>query len=198
MARCVPKPESIALTNGPKPQTRVSTDIGGTFTDVVLAFNDRLVTSKMLTTTDAPELAVIDGVRSVLADTGLGFADIDVFLHGTTLATNAIIERKGAHTALITTEGFRDILEIADESRYDQYDVFITKPEPLVPRALRFTVPERMDVNGDIALALDEAAVSAVAHALNRAKVEAVAVVFLHSYVNPSHEQRVGAIVREI
>ena len=108
-----------------------------------------------------------------------------MFVHGTTLATNAIIERKGARTALIATEGFRDVLEIADESRYDQYDLFIEKPQPLVPRALRFTVPERMDVQGKVRLALDEGAVRALAADARSQGIESVAVAFMHAYVNP-------------
>ncbi|MCW5747380.1 MAG: hydantoinase/oxoprolinase family protein, partial [Alphaproteobacteria bacterium] len=124
---------------------RLAVDIGGTFTDVVLEIGDplaggRRLTRKVLTTPRAPEAAVMDGTRAILRDAGRRFADIDVFMHGTTLATNAIIERKGARTALIATDGFRDTLEIAYESRYDQYDVFIEKPTQLVPRALRFTV----------------------------------------------------------
>ena len=179
-------------------QVRVSTDIGGTFTDVVLQHDNRLLTRKVLTTPQAPELAVIDGVCSVLAEAHLAFSDINVFLHGTTLATNAIIERKGAHTALITTEGFRDVLEIADESRYDQYDVFIEKPIPLVPRSLRFTVPQRVDVEGHALRELDEIAVATVAKSLAQAGVEAVAIIFLHSYVNPEHEIRAGTIVQRL
>ncbi|MGB7182165.1 MAG: hydantoinase/oxoprolinase family protein, partial [Burkholderiaceae bacterium] len=177
---------------------RVASDIGGTFTDVVLQIGRQLITTKVLTTPQAPEEAVIAGVCQVLEEAALRFSDIDVFLHGTTLATNAVIERKGALTALITTEGFRDVLEIADESRYDQYDVFITKPEPLVPRTLRFTVPERVDVEGNELLVLDESAVAAVAQSLNDAGVQAVAIVFLHSYVNPAHEIRAAEIVRRL
>lgn len=175
----------------------VATDIGGTFTDIVLKTDDGLTTTKVLTTPHAPDQAVIDGTRQVLSQRGLAFKDINVFLHGTTLATNAIIERKGARTALLTTDGFRDVLEIADESRYDQYDVFINKPEPIVPRTLRFTVPERVDVLGNELVALDEDDVRRVAAALRSAKVEAVAIVFLHSYVNPAHEIRAGEILRE-
>ena len=179
--------------NGP---VRIATDIGGTFTDVVLQVGAQLNTTKVLTTPQAPEQAVISGVQQVLGEAELKFSEIDVFLHGTTLATNAIIERKGARTALITTDGFRDVLEIADESRYDQYDVFITKPEPLVPRTLRYTVPERVDVEGNVLHELDESAVAEVAAALNEGGVQAVAIVFLHSYVNPAHEIRAGEIVR--
>jgi N-methylhydantoinase A len=177
---------------------RLAADIGGTFTDIVIEVGERLLTMKVLTTPRAPEKAVVEGTRAVLADAGLAFADIGVFLHGTTLATNAIIERKGARTALIATEGFRDVVEIADESRYDQYDVFLEKPAPLVPRALRFTVPERMDVEGVVRLALDETAVRAVADDLKRRDIHAVAIAFIHAYANPAHEERAAAIVREI
>lgn len=175
----------------------VATDIGGTFTDIVLKTSDGLTTTKVLTTPHAPDKAVIEGTRQVLADRALAFSEINVFLHGTTLATNAIIERKGARTALLTTDGFRDVLEIADESRYDQYDIFINKPDPIVPRTLRFTVPERVDVLGNTLVALDENEVRRVAAALRSADVEAVAIVFLHSYVNPTHEVRAGDILRD-
>ena len=122
--------------------------------------------------------------------------DVAVFVHGTTLATNAVIERRGARTALLATEGFRDILDIANESRYDQYDLTIEKPKPLVPRALRFTVPERMDVHGKVRLALDEGAVRALAGQLEAAGIESVAVAFMHSYVNPAHERRTREILK--
>ncbi len=138
---------------------RIAVDIGGTFTDVVLEEDGKRLTRKLLTTPQRPAEGQLDGVRLILADAGRGFGDVTVFVHGTTLATNAVIERRGARTALLATEGFRDILDIANESRYDQYDVFIEKPKPLVPRALRFTVPERMDVHGQVRLALDEKAV---------------------------------------
>ena len=179
-------------------RVRLAADIGGTFTDIVVEAGSRLRTAKVLTTPRAPEIAVVEGTRAVLAEAGLTFADIDVFLHGTTLATNAIIERKGARTALIATEGFRDVVEIADESRYDQYDVFLDKPPPLVPRALRFTVPERMDVEGAVRLPLDEAAVRLVAEDLKRREIQAVAIAFIHAYANPVHEERAAAIVREV
>nr|WP_178130388.1 hydantoinase/oxoprolinase family protein [Reyranella sp. CPCC 100927] len=181
---------------------RLAVDIGGTFTDVVLEIGDplrggRRLTRKVLTTPRAPEEAVMEGTRAILADAGRAFADIDVFVHGTTLATNAIIERKGARTALIATEGFRDTLEIAYESRYDQYDVFIEKPKQLVPRALRFTVPERMDVQGNVRLPLDEAAVRALVPILQQQDVGAVAVAFLHAYANSAHERRTREILFE-
>jgi N-methylhydantoinase A len=107
---------------------RLAVDVGGTFTDVVLESGAKRHSTKALTTPDAPERAILEGTRLVLGEAGLGFSDIGIVIHGTTLATNAIIERKGAKTALIATEGFRDVIEIADESRFDQYDLFIDKP----------------------------------------------------------------------
>ena len=123
-------------------KARLAVDIGGTFTDVVVDGMGRMETCKVLTTSQAPEKAVLTGIETVLALSGLKPADIGILIHGTTLATNAIIERKGAVTALITTEGFRDILDIAYETRFDQYDVFIDKTEPLIPRYLRLPAPE--------------------------------------------------------
>lgn len=176
-------------------QSRLAVDVGGTFTDVVLESGSRRYSIKVLTTPEAPERAILEGTRAVLTDAGLGFSDLVVVIHGTTLATNAIIERKGARTALIATEGFRDVIEVADESRYDQYDLTIEKPKVLVPRRLRFTVPERVDVNGQIRLALDEGAVEKVAKEIAREKIEAVAVALIHGYANPAHERRIGEIV---
>ena len=180
------------------PAARLAVDIGGTFTDIVLLDGERRFVSKVLTTPRAPELAVIDGTRSALGSAGLAFADIGLFVHGTTLATNAIIERKGARTALIATDGFRDVIEIADESRFDQYDINIVKTPPLVPRELRFTVPERLDVHGAVRLALDEQAVRQVAKRIADTGIEAIAVALIHAYANPAHEQRVGAILAEL
>ncbi len=180
------------------PSARLSVDVGGTFTDVVLDLGATRHATKVLTTPDAPEQAILEGTRSVLAEAAIGFSDLAVVVHGTTLATNAIIERKGAKTALIATDGFRDVIEIADESRYDQYDLEIEKPAVLVPRRLRFTVPERVDVEGRVRLALDEAAVAKVAHLIVKEKCRAVAIALIHAYANPAHEQRVATIVAEI
>src|SRR5262245_47525714 len=175
---------------------RMAVDIGGTFTDIVLDRGSERLTRKVLTTVHRPEAGVLEGARLVLGDARLHFSDIDVFVHGTTLATNAIIERRGARTALIATRGFRDVLDIATESRYDQYDLSIEKPRPLVPRALRFTVPERIDVHGRVRLALDEAAVTACIASLRSARIESVAICFMHAYANPAHEQRVADILK--
>ncbi|MBR0684337.1 hydantoinase/oxoprolinase family protein [Bradyrhizobium manausense] len=176
---------------------RLAVDIGGTFTDVVLDVGNRRRTRKILTTPARPEEAVLDGMRLILRDADLRICDIDVFVHGTTLATNAIIERRGARTALIATEGFRDILDIGTESRYDQYDLSIEKPRSLVGRARRFTVPERVDVQGNIRLPLDEGAVRDLAPVLRQSGIESVAVAFLHSYANSDHERRTAAVLRE-
>ncbi|HYZ61740.1 MAG TPA: hydantoinase/oxoprolinase family protein [Acetobacteraceae bacterium] len=176
---------------------RLAVDIGGTFTDLALEHEGRRVTVKVLTTPAEPERGVLDGVRAILRDAGLAPADIGLMVHGTTLATNAIIERKGARTALITTEGFRDVLAMGNESRYDQYDLNITLPEPLVPRYLRLPVPERLDNEGQVLLALDEHAVMDLVPVLKREGVQSVAVGFLHSFVNPVHERRVRALLEQ-
>jgi N-methylhydantoinase A len=177
---------------------RLAVDIGGTFTDLALEHAGRRTTIKVLTTQAAPEQGVLDGVRSVLAAARVTAAEIGIVIHGTTLATNAIIERKGARTALITTRGFRDVIAMGNESRYDQYDLNITLPEPLVPRHLRLGVPERLDNEGNVLLPLDEAAVRALLPALRDADVQSIAVGFLHAFVNPRHEQRVCEIVAEV
>src|SRR4051794_7608815 len=179
-----------------RPDVRMAVDIGGTFTDIVLDRGSERITRKVLTT-PRPEEGVLSGARLVLGDAGLHFSDIDVFVHGTTLATNAIIERRGARTALLATEGFRDVLDIGTESRYDQYDLTIEKPVPLVARALRITVPERVDVRGKVRLPLDEAALRAQLDFLREQRIESVAISFMHSYANPDHERRAGAILRD-
>ena len=174
---------------------RIGVDVGGTFTDVVLEHDGVLTTAKVLTTPNAPDDAVLAGVDDVLARTGVDPEVVGLLIHGTTLATNAIIERKGALTALVTTEGFRDVLDIGYESRYDQYDIMIEKPTPLVPRERRLVVPERVDIHGRVLKPLDEAAVGTVAGELARLGVESVGIGFLHSYANPAHERRAREII---
>jgi N-methylhydantoinase A len=173
--------------------TRLAVDIGGTFTDLVLALPDRTFSLKLLTTHGAPDQAVIDGARSILAEAGVAASSLDLVIHGTTLATNALIERKGAKTALITTQGFRDSLEIAYEHRFEQYDLYMERPEPLVSRDLRLEVPERLAADGAVLLELDEAALDALVPVLQARGIEALAISFLHSYVNPAHEERARA-----
>lgn len=174
---------------------RLAVDIGGTFTDVVVEMDGHQTSTKVLTTATAPEKGVMKGVFMVLEMAGLDPADVGLLIHGTTLATNALIERKGVTTALIATQGHRDTLEFAFEDRFSEYDVHIEKPDPLVPRDLRFTVPERIIASGRILKPLDEATVVALVPELQRRDVESVAVGFLHSYANPAHEKRVGEIL---
>ena len=144
------------------PSARLAVDIGGTFTDLALEHDGARITTKVLTTPAQPEQGVLHGVAAILRSAGLVPVDIAILIHGTTLATNAVIERKGARTALVTTAGFRDVLALGNESRYDQYDLNIVLPDPLVPRHLRLIVPERLDNTGKILLPLDEAAVHAL------------------------------------
>jgi N-methylhydantoinase A len=183
-------------------RSRLAVDIGGTFTDLVLEIPNengslRAHAIKLLTTPEAPERAVLDGVRTVLAEAKVPASDVGLVVHGTTLATNALIERKGARTALITTEGFRDSLEIAWEHRFEQYDIYMERPEPLVARDLRFGVPERVAADGAVLKPLDETALRATAAELRRLEIEAVAVCFLHSFSNETHERRAAAILAE-
>ena len=175
---------------------RLAVDIGGTFTDIVLDARGRRWTGKVLTTPRAPEEAVIGAVNEILGEAGLEASALDLFILGTTLATNALIERKGAKTALVTTDGFRDLVEIGWEHRFAQYDIFLDKPEPLVPRYLRLPVPERIDAKGRVLLPLDEAALEALVPTLQREAIESVAVAFLQSFVNPLHERRAREILK--
>ncbi len=176
---------------------RLAADIGGTFTDIALECDDgSLVTCKVPTTPQAPEQGVMHGVRLALDGAGIEPGAIAGIIHGTTLATNALIERKGAVTALICTDGFRDTLRLAYENRFDQYDVFLEKPEPLVPRHLTYPVAERMDVRGQVLIPLDESGVPSIVTALHEEGVEAVAIGLLHAYANPAHEQRLRELLQ--
>jgi N-methylhydantoinase A len=178
-------------------EARLGVDIGGTFTDVALELRGQRFSAKILTTPRAPERGVLAAIRAVLREAALRPADLALIIHGTTLATNAIIERKGAKTALVTTEGFRDTIEIRHENRFEQYDVNIDLPPPLVPRRLRCVVPERIDARGRVVVPLDEAAVVRLAQRLEADGVDSIAVGFLHSYVNPQHEQRTRDLLLE-
>jgi len=181
------------------PTIRLGVDIGGTFTDVALEIGERRFTGKILTTPHAPEDGVLAALRSVTAEAGVEPGEVGVIIHGTTLATNALIERKGARTALLTTEGFRDVVEIRHENRFEQYDVNIDLPPPLVPRRLRLPVRERIDAQGEVLVPLDESSVAHAIETLAAQQVEAVAVGLLHSFTNPEHERRVGdAIARRL
>jgi len=177
------------------PAIRLGVDIGGTFTDVALEVGDRRYTAKGLTTSRAPEQGVLAMLRAVIAEAVIAPGDVRLIIHGTTLATNALIERKGAKTALLTTEGFRDVVEIRHENRFEQYDINIDLPPPLVPRRLRLPVRERIDAQGGVLVPLDADSVARAIDTLEGQAVEAVAVGFLHSFTNPDHERRVGAAI---
>ena len=173
----------------------LAVDIGGTFTDVVLQLDQRLHATKVLTTRDDPSDAVIAGIQQLFTETGASSEHISLVLHGTTLATNAIIERRGAKTALLTTAGHRDILEMAFENRFEQYDVNIERPTPLVPRKLRIPITERVLASGDVLVPLDESSVEQAIDLLLSEGVESVAIGFLHAYRNGDHEARVAELV---
>ena len=176
---------------------RVGVDIGGTFTDLVLldSRSGRLFNEKVLTTPQDPSIGVLEGLENILGRNGAEPGQVRHVIHGTTLVANAIIERRGARVALVTTDGFKDILEIGTEWRYDTYDLFMEVPEPLVPRHRRFEVPERIGPAGNVLQALDEDAVAATAREIASAGVDAVAVSLLHGFRNPAHERRVRDII---
>jgi N-methylhydantoinase A len=176
---------------------RLSVDIGGTFTDVVLAHGGALTTTKVLTTYTDPAAGVMQGIDNVLARSQVEVNAIELVLHGTTLATNALIERSGAPTALLTSSGHRDVLEMAFENRFEQYDVNIDRPQPIVPRHWRIGIPERVAADGDVLIDLDESAVEQSVAELVQQGVQALALGFLHSYANPTHEQRAAEIIAQ-
>src|SRR5579872_4521738 len=179
---------------------RAGVDIGGTFTDLIL-IDDRtgqLTVGKVLTTPADPAQAVADVLEDALQRASTPPTSVHYVIHGTTLVTNAVIERKGARTALLTTRGYRDAYEIAREHRYDLYDLFLEMPTPLVPRYLRLEVDERVYADGTIAHAPDPTAVARLVAELRDKDIEAIAVCLIHSYANPAHERLVGDVIREI
>jgi N-methylhydantoinase A len=178
---------------------RFGIDIGGTFTDLVLVDegSGAVHVGKVLTTPKDPAHAVEDGAHGLLADAGRRASEVVAVVHGTTLATNALIERKGARTGLLTTRGFRDALEIAREGRYDMYDLFIDPPAPLVPRHLRREIDERLGPDGAVLRPLDETGARAAITALVADGVEAIAVCLLHAYQDGAHERRLAALIKD-
>src|SRR5258706_15151832 len=176
-------------------RTRVAADIGGTFTDVA-GFDEktgRLLWGKALSTPARLADAIEHGVEKA----GASFSDAATFLHGSTIAINPMLERGGGKTALLTTEGFRDVYEIGRINRPDAYNLYFRKHVPLVERALRLEVRERITAEGEVHIPLDEASVHAACDRLEAEGVDAVAIMLLHCYVNPPHEARVKAIVRQ-
>jgi 5-oxoprolinase (ATP-hydrolysing) len=184
------------VSTRPRPY-RIGLDIGGTFTDLVLVHDPtgRLAWHKVLTTSRAPADGALAGLRELCARAGIGLGEVETLVHATTLVTNALIEGRGARTALLATDGFRDTLEIGKEQRYDIYDLFLRYPEPLVPRRWRVDVPERITRDGEVRRPLDLDAVRGLVAALAAQDVEAVAVCLLHAYVNPVHERQIKALL---
>src|SRR5215467_393975 len=176
---------ALAIHNG----ARLSADIGGTFTDIVLDRGAARWSRKLLTTHEAPAHALLRGISEVLDEAELHASDVTQFVHGTTLATNALIERRGSRTALLTTRGFRDVLEIGYEGRYDPMDLRLEKRPPLVPRELRFTVAERLSARGEVLIPLQERELESVIDALRAHGIESLAIGFLHAYADPRHER---------
>ncbi len=176
-------------------QIRLGADIGGTFTDIALELRGRMHSTKVLTSYAAPEQAILDGMDLVLAEAGLCYGELDILIHGTTLATNALIERRGAKVAFVTTEGFRDVIEMRTESRFEQYDLNLVLPTPLVPREDRFPVGGRIGAQGQELAPLDEAALQGLADRIAEGGYGSVAIGFIHAYMNPAHERRARDII---
>ena len=187
--------QGMAVTQ--KTSIRLGVDIGGTFTDVVLELGEQQFSTKVLTTYTAPEDAIVDGMQQVCQRAGIAPSAIGRIIHGTTLATNALIERRGAKTALITTRGFRDVIEMRTESRFEQYDLNLQLPEPLLPRQQRYTLEERIAANGEVLIPIQRAEIEALVDRLKIAGYQSIAVGLLHSYINDSHEQLVREVLAE-
>jgi len=179
-----------------KPSIRLGADIGGTFTDIALDVRGTLHSTKVLTNYSAPEQAILDGIALVCQQANISPSDIQQIIHGTTLATNALIERRGARTAFVTTAGFRDVIEMRTENRFAQYDLTIQLPAPLIPREDRFTVTGRISAQGNELQPLDIAAVQALAQHIQEQNFGAVAIGFIHAYANPAHERRARDILQ--
>lgn len=175
---------------------RVGVDIGGTFTDVALTHPGGMETTKVLTNYAQPEQAIIDGITEAAEKAGVALGDIRQVIHGTTLVTNALIERRGAKTAFITTDGFRDVIEMRSENRFEQYDLNLELPKPLVPREHRFTLNERTGPKGEVLLALDPREADAMAAHVLEGGFEAVAIGLMHAYANDAHERMMEAALR--
>ena len=177
---------------------RIGADVGGTFTDIVVQTADgTLHSTKVLTTYDAPEQGILAGIEQLSRETGIDLRHVDQIIHGTTLATNALIERRGAKTALVTTAGFRDVIETRTESRFEQYDLNIVLPEPLIERKDRYVITERLNARGEVLVDFDDAGARSLIEHLGAEGYESVAVGFLHSYRSGVHERRFRSLLKE-
>ena len=190
--------EAASVTRS-RGRLHIGVDVGGTFTDFVVTIGgeNRTILHKLPSTPERPDRAIIDGIREVLAAEGLAAAGVSHLAHGTTVGTNALIQRRGGKVALITSEGFRDLLEIGRQTRPRVYDIHLDHPRPLVERALRLEVPERRLADGTVHRALDEERLRELADVILREKVDCVVVCFLHSYAWPEHERRAVGILAE-
>ena len=180
-----------------KSSIRMGVDIGGTFTDIVLEIGAQQFSAKVLTTYIAPEDAIITGMKQVCEQAAIQPSKIEQIIHGTTLATNALIERRGANTAFITTQGFRDVIEMRSESRFEQYDLNLTLPEPLLPRQQRYTLEERIGAQGNVLIPLLRSDVEALVDEIMTVGYESIAVGLMHSYLNDAHETMVREVLLE-
>ena len=176
--------------------SRVGVDIGGTFTDIVLEHSRGLTSCKVLTDYTDPGRAILFGIEKVAREANLPMASIEQVIHGTTLVTNALIERRGARMAFITTEGFRDVIEMRAENRFEQYDLNLELPSPLVAREHRFTANERLGPDGQVLLPFDLSEAAIIAEKIVSAGYEAVAIGFMHAYTNPTHEKIMAEALR--
>ena len=169
---------------------RIGADVGGTFTDIVLEAKGEIFSTKVLTTYESPEMGILQGIHAVIEDSGSDLSELDSFIHGTTLATNALISRTGATTAFVTTKGFRDTIEMRTESRFEQYDLNLELPKPLIERKDRYVLSERVSADGSVLLPFDQMEAKNLIKLLSLEEngYEAVAVGFIHSYMNDKHE----------
>ena len=187
-----------SMGNASASLARIGVDVGGTFTDIVLTLPDgRVYVNKTTTTSQDPGEGVVTGIAAVLAESGIASGSVAEVVHGTTVASNTILQKSGARTGLLTTRGFRDVLEIARIRTPGMFDLTWRKPEPLVPRRWRLEVTERIGADGSVVLPLDETSVRQAVTFLVAEQVEAVAICFINSYANDAHERRAAAIVRE-
>jgi len=177
---------------------RLGADIGGTFTDIALDLHGTLHSTKVLTNYSAPEQAILDGIALVCRQANISPENIQQIIHGTTLATNALIERRGVRTAFVTTAGFRDVIEMRTENRFTQYDLNIQLPAPLIPREDRFTVTGRISADGNELQPLDESEILSLAQHIKEQDFGAIAIGFIHAYANHAHEQHARKILQTV